>query len=73
MDKLTKLLSFALVLLLLLTVAFPSSLVSAASGTSFTKTTYKTTDSLNLRTSNTTTSKKLTTIPKNTQISSSYR
>lgn len=73
MDKLTKILSFALVLLLLLTVAFPSSLVSAASGTSFTKTTYKTTDSLNLRSSNTTTSKKLTTIPKNTQISSSYR
>lgn len=73
MGKLTKILSFTLVFLLILAVILPSSLVSAASGTSFTKTTYQTTDSLNLRSSATTSSKKLITISKNTKISSSYR
>ena len=73
MDKLTKILASALVLLLLITIAFPSSLVSAASGTTFTKTTYKTTDLLNLRSSNSVSSNRLTTIPKNTSLTSSYR
>lgn len=73
MDKLTKILAAALVLLLLITIAFPSSLVSAATGTTFTKTTYKTTDLLNLRSSNSVSSNRLTTIPKNTSLTSSYR
>jgi len=46
MDKLTKILTITLVLLLLVTIAFPSSLVSAASGITFTKTTYQTTESV---------------------------
>ena len=73
MDKLTKILTMTLVLLLLVTIAFPSSLVSAASGVTFTKTTYQTTDLLNLRSSDSVSSKKLTTIPKKTSLTSNYR
>lgn len=73
MDKLTKILTMALVLLLLTTIAFPSSLVSAASGVTFTKTIYQTTDLLNLRSTDSISSKKLTTIPKKTSLTSNYR
>ncbi len=73
MDKLTKILTKALVLLLLTAIAFPSSLVSAASGVTFTKTTYQTTDLLNLRSTDSISSKKLTTIPKKMSLTSNYR
>ena len=73
MDKITKILTSALVLLLLITIVFPSSLVSAATGVTFTKTTYKTTDLLNLRSADSVSSKKLASIPKNTALTSNYR
>ncbi len=74
MGKLPKTLRTALVLSLVSgCFASASSTVSAASGITFTKTSYQTTDALNLRSSNSTSSKKLLTIPKTTKVTSSYR
>lgn len=73
MGKLPKTLRTALVLSLVSGCFASTSTVSAASGTTFTKTSYQTTDALNLRSSNSTSSKKLLTIPKTTKVTSSYR
>ena len=62
-----------LVSCLLFSFALTPYSVSAASGTTFTKTTYQTLDLLNLRTSTSASSKKLLTIPKGKYLVSTYR
>ena len=73
MGKLPKTFQTALVLSLVSGCFASTSTVSAATGTTFTKTSYQTTDALNLRSSNSTSSKKLLTIPKTTNVTSNYR
>ncbi|WP_114570054.1 SH3 domain-containing protein [Exiguobacterium flavidum] len=74
MNKLTKLCSLAIVFLLLIgTWSIGQGSAAAATGTSFSKASYKTTDNLNLRKSATASSARLLTIPKGKILSSSYR
>jgi N-acetylmuramoyl-L-alanine amidase len=73
MGKLPKTFQTALVLSLVSGCFASTSTVSAATGTTFTKTSYQTTDALNLRSSNSTSSKKLLTIQKTTNVTSNYR
>jgi N-acetylmuramoyl-L-alanine amidase len=73
MGKLPKTFQTALVVSLVSGCFASTSTVSAATGTTFTKTSYQTTDALNLRSSNSTASKKLLTIQKTTNVTSNYR
>jgi len=75
MNKLTKLCSVAIVFLLLIGISAISSgrSVQAATGTSFTKSSYTTVDNLNLRKSASVSAARLLTIPKGKTVSSNYR